>query len=98
MLNCSAYDHNWARVYVYEDDAAPLLPKGTVIHIIGWYDNTPANRNVVDPRNWTGWGNRSVDAMFLMFPKMTYLTDEQFAEIQAERAAQHQRLAGNQNQ
>ena len=98
MLNCSAYDHNWARVYVYEDDAAPLLPKGTVIHIIGWYDNTPANRYVVDPRNWTGWGNRSVDAMFLMFPKMTYLTDEQFSEVQAEREAQRSRLAGNQNQ
>ena len=97
MLNCSAYDHNWARVYVYDDDATPLLPKGTVLHIIGWYDNSPTNRNVADPRNWTGWGNRSVDTMFLMFPKMTYLTDEQFAEITKEREAIRQRQASSQN-
>ena len=95
MLNCSAYDHNWARVYVYEDDHAPLLPKGTVIHVIGWYDNSPTNRNVVDPRNWTGWGQRSIDSMFLLLPKVTFLSEEQFAEVQAEREAR--RTATNQN-
>ena len=97
MLNCSSYNHNWARVYVYEDDVAPLLPKGTVLHVIGWYDNSPTNRNVADPRNWTGWGNRSVDTMFFLFPKMTFLTDEQFAEVQAAREAKRQSLANSQN-
>jgi hypothetical protein len=28
-LNCVGYDHNWVKQYVYEDDKAPLLPKGT---------------------------------------------------------------------
>ena len=27
-LSCSGYDHNWVRQYEYEDDYAPLLPKG----------------------------------------------------------------------
>ncbi len=96
MLNCSGYDHSWARVYVYEDDYAPLLPKGTVLHIIGWYDNSPTNRNVVDPRNWKGWGNRSIDDMFLLLPKVTFLSEEQFAEVVAAREAKRQRQATTQ--
>ena len=36
--------HNWVKVYVYEEDAAPLLPAGTVIHLMAWYDNSTSNR------------------------------------------------------
>ena len=60
VLNCADYDHNWAKVYVYEDDVAPLLPKGAVLHLTGWYDNTPANRNVPDPAQLEG-KRRSLD-------------------------------------
>jgi hypothetical protein len=87
MLNCAKYDHNWAKVYVYEDDVAPLLPKGTVLHLIGWYDNSSKNRNVVDPRNWKGHGERSIDDMFVLLTKLTWLTEEQYAELAAERKA-----------
>ena len=55
-LSCVGYDHNWVRGYSYADDVAPLLPKGTILHIIGYFDNTPANKNVPDPRNWSGSG------------------------------------------
>ena len=34
MLNCAGYNHNWVKVYVYEDEAAPLLPAGTVLHLL----------------------------------------------------------------
>ena len=44
-LNCVGYDHNWVKQYVYADDAAPLLPKGTIVHLIGFLDTTAANRN-----------------------------------------------------
>ncbi len=98
MLNCSKYDHSWARVYVYDDDYAPILPKGTVLHIVGWYDNTPKNRNVVDPRNWKGWGNRSIDDMFLLLPKVTFLDEEQYAEVVAEREANLASMATNNQQ
>ena len=96
MLNCAKYDHNWAKVYVYEDDVAPLLPKGTVLHITGWYDNTSKNRNVVDPRNWKGHGERSVDDMFISLSKFTFLTEEQYKELAAARAAKRQTKATNQ--
>jgi len=85
MLNCAGYNHNWVKVYSYEDDAAPLLPAGTLLRVIGWYNNTSSNPRVVDPRNWKGWGNRSIDDMFHFTPRVTWLTEEQFKEKVAER-------------
>ncbi len=94
-LNCSGYNHSWARVYVYEDGYAPILPKGTVVHVIGWYDNTAKNKNVVDPRNWKGWGNRSIDDMFILLPKVTFLDEEQYAEVVAEYEVRQKSQATN---
>ena len=28
QLTCAGYDHNWVKQYIYEDDAAPILPEG----------------------------------------------------------------------
>jgi hypothetical protein len=84
-LSCSGYDHNWVRVYEYDDDYAPLLPKGTILHIIGYMDNTPANRNVPDSRNWSGSGNRSISNMFIDLGEQVALTDDQFYAEMARR-------------
>jgi hypothetical protein len=84
-LSCAGYDHNWVRGYDYADDAAPLLPKGTILHIIGYMDNSPANKNVPDPRNWQGSGNRSVANMFIDLGIGLSLTEEQFQEEMAKR-------------
>ena len=65
QLTCAGYDHNWVKQYIYEDDAAPLLPKGTILHLIGFLDTTPANKNPADPRNWAGGGRRSMSNMFI---------------------------------
>ena len=85
VLNCAGYDHNWVKVYRYQDDSAPLLPKGTLIHITAYFDNTPSNKNVVDPRNWGGLGHRSIDNMAILIASPIVLTDEQFAEEMATR-------------
>jgi hypothetical protein len=84
-LNCVGYDHNWVRGYDYTDDSAPLLPKGTILHIIGYMDNSPSNKNVPDPRNWQGSGNRSVANMFIDLGMRVALTDEQFQEEMKNR-------------
>ena len=88
-LNCTGYDHNWVRGYTYTDDAAPLLPKGTIVHMIGYVDNSPSNKNVPDPRNWTGSGNRSVTNMFLELGNNVSMTDAQFQEEMMKRRALH---------
>ena len=84
-LNCVGYDHNWVRGYDYTDDSAPLLPKGTILHIIGYMDNSPTNKNVPDPRNWQGSGNRSVANMFIDLGMRVALDDDQFKEEMAKR-------------
>lgn len=84
-LSCVGYDHNWVRGYAFDDDAAPLLPKGTILHITGFMDNTENNINVPDPRNWQGSGNRSVTNMFIDLGMRVSMTDEQFVQEMAER-------------
>jgi hypothetical protein len=84
-LNCVGYDHNWVRGYDYTEDSAPLLPKGTILHIIGYMDNSPTNKNVPDPRNWQGSGNRSVANMFIDLGMRVALDDDQFKEEMAKR-------------
>ena len=87
-LTCAGYDHNWVKVYNYEDDAAPLLPAGTILHAIAWYDNSAGNRNIIEPRNWHGLGSRSMDDMFFFLGRFVGLTEEQYEE---ELAARQQR-------
>jgi hypothetical protein len=84
-LNCVGYDHNWVRGYDYTDESAPLLPKGTILHIVGYMDNSPSNKNVPDPRNWQGSGNRSVANMFIDLGMRVALNDDQFQEEMAKR-------------
>jgi hypothetical protein len=79
-LSCVGYDHNWVRGYPFADDYTPLLPKGTILHITGYFDNTASNPNVPDARNWQGSGNRSVTNMFIDLGIRVTMTDEQFFE------------------
>ena len=41
----------------------PLLPAGTMLHLISIHDNTVTNRRNPDPTVWVGWGQRSIDDM-----------------------------------
>jgi hypothetical protein len=84
-LTCAGYDHNWVRGYEYAHNHEPLLPKGTILHIIGLMDNTENNRNIPDPRNWQGSGNRSVANMFIDLGHGVELSDEQFIEEMKKR-------------
>ena len=84
-LSCVGYDHNWVRGYTYAENAAPLLPKGTVLHIVGYFNNTKTNPNVPDPRNWQGSGNRSVTNMFIDLGMRVTMSEEQFLEEMENR-------------
>ena len=81
------FDFNWHINYVYADDAAPLLPAGTVLHLIGIHDNTSANRRNPDPNMWVGFGERSVDDMLQVWLNIVYLDDAEFQRLVDERKA-----------
>jgi hypothetical protein len=93
-LNCAGYDHNWVKNYSYDDDAAPLLPKGTILRATAWFDSTPRNLNIVDPRNATNWGRRTVVNMLMAFEQMVFLTDEQYHDLLAKRRQYLDRTQG----
>ena len=65
---------------------APLLPKGTMLHLIAWYDNTRGNKSNPDPDQWVGWGDRTVDEMGHAWINITYYNDEDFKAETAKRA------------
>ncbi len=86
-MNCAGYNHNWVKVYSYEDDVAPLLPAGTIVHLIGWYDNSAKNPRNPEPRNWKGFGNRSIEDMMFNLGKYISLSEAEFkAEVAARKA------------
>jgi len=86
-LNCVGYDHNWVKQYIYKEDRAPLLPKGTILHTIAYMDTTEANPNLADARNWAGGGRRSVSNMFIDLGYNVTMTEAQFQAEMAERRA-----------
>ncbi len=83
----SEYNFNWHTNYVYADDVAPLLPKGTILRITSWHDNTANNKHNPDPNQWVGWGDRTVDEMAHAWVNITYMEEEDFkAEVEKRKA------------
>jgi hypothetical protein len=81
------FQWKWHVNYIYADGTAPLLPKGTVLVFTAWHDNTAANPNNPDPKQWVGWGDRTVDEMAHAWVDMTYLDQDEFDKLVADRKA-----------
>ena len=79
------FNFNWMTNYIYDDDAAPAFPKGTVIHVSAWYDNTKANKDNPDPDQWVGYGDRTVDEMAHAWMNVVYLNDDEYKQLLEER-------------
>ena len=83
------FQFNWHLNYVYADEAAPILPKGTILRFTAWHDNTTANKENPDPNQWVGWGERTVDEMAHAWVNVTYMSDEDYvAELARRKGAQ----------
>jgi mono/diheme cytochrome c family protein len=84
-LNCVGWDFGWHMTYNYDDDEQPLLPKGSVIHLTHWHNNSVSNPWVGDPDNWVGYGQRSTDDMAFAHMSNYKLSDEEFEAHVKER-------------
>jgi len=89
-VTCANWNYNWHTIYNYEDDVAPIVPAGTLLHVITWYDNTTNNKFNPDPKNWVGAGSgRTIDEMgFSWIGWYDLSTDEYKAELAARKALQ----------
>jgi hypothetical protein len=90
-LSCvSNYQFGWHITYPYAEDVAPLLPAGTVIHITGWHDNTASNKYNPNPRNWVGYGQRTIDEMSFAWVSLFYVDQDDFDQRVAARKKTHE--------
>jgi mono/diheme cytochrome c family protein len=88
LSHVADFNFNWHNSYVYADTAAPLLPKGTILKITAWHDNTSALKSNPDPNVWVGYGDRTVDEMAHAWVNVTYMNDADYrAEVNARREA-----------
>jgi len=90
------FNFNWMTNYIYADDAAPVFPKGTVIQVSAWYDNTKANKDNPDPDQWVGYGDRTVDEMAHAWMNVVYLDDAEYKALLDERKAKSTRTTQQQ--
>ena len=74
------FNFNWMNNYIYTDDDAPVLPKGTIIHVTAWHDNTRNNPNNPDADQWVGYGDRTVDEMAHAWVNVTYISQADYDE------------------
>ena len=79
------YHFNWHIVYHYAEDAQPIVPAGTVLHVTSWYDNTTGNKFNPDPSNPIAFGQRSVDDMSFAWLSWYYLSEDEYRQMLTER-------------
>jgi len=80
-LSCvDRYQFAWHVVYLYDDDVQPLVPAGTVLHVIGIHNNTAANKFNPDPDNLVTYGARTIDDMSFAWMSWYYLSDQEYKE------------------
>jgi hypothetical protein len=89
------FNFNWHNMYQFAEDSAPMFPKGTIIKVTAWHDNTTANKNNPDPNVWVGYGDRTVDEMAHAWVNVTYMEDKDY---EAETEARRQRTQRNTQQ
>ena len=89
-LNCvPQWRFNWHLVYNYSEDAAPVFPPGTIIHISTWHDNSETLRVNPDPRNNVVYGQRTIDEMSFAWVSYYYIDDEEYKARVAAKNAQN---------
>ena len=93
ISSVSDFDFRWMTNYIFAEDAAPAFPKGTVIHVSAWYDNTKGNKNNPDPDQWVGYGDRTVDEMAHAWMNVVYISDQEYQDW----LAQHRPVNRSQN-
>ena len=81
----SRFTNTWHINYIYDPDHAPVFRKGTVLIVTSIHDNTPANKNNPDPRQWVAGGSRTVDEMAHLNEQLIYITEGDYQRIVEER-------------
>jgi len=80
LTDVNRFVWSWQITYPYKNP--PAFPKGTVLHVTAYHDNSPANKENPDPSVSVGWGNRAVDEMNIGWIDYYPITDEEYSELE----------------
>jgi peroxiredoxin len=63
LLDVPQYDFNWQNTYVFAEPK--LLPSGTRIHCVAYYNNSRSNPSNPDPNREVRWGEQTWEEMMI---------------------------------
>jgi hypothetical protein len=89
------YHFDWHIVYHYDEDAQPIVPAGTILHVTSWFDNTAGNKFNPDPSNPVAFGQRTIDDMSFSWLTFYYLTDDEYKQALEERKIKGKKLTAS---
>ncbi len=72
LSDIDRFTQGWQLTYQYKNP--PTFPAGTVLHVIAFHDNSPANKLNPDPTAVVTWGERTVDEMAIGWLDYYYMT------------------------
>ncbi|HEU4386401.1 MAG TPA: alkyl hydroperoxide reductase [Blastocatellia bacterium] len=81
----------WQITYPYKNP--PAFPKGTVLHMTAYHDNSPGNKENPDPSAFVGWGDRTVDEMNIGWLDFYYISEHEYAEVQKQKDTRSKTIA-----
>ena len=79
LTDVNRFVWTWQITYPYKNP--PTFPKGTVLHVTAYHDNSSANKENPDPNAFVGWGDRTVDEMNIGWVDYYTITDAEYAAI-----------------
>jgi len=83
LTDVNRFVWTWQITYPYKNP--PTFPKGTVLHVTAYHDNSSANKENPDPNAFVGWGDRTVDEMNIGWVDYYTITEEEYAAIERNR-------------
>ncbi len=79
LTDVNRFDWRWQISYRYK--TPPVFPRGTVLHVTAYHDNSAANDENPDPSAFVTYGSRSIDEMGNGWVDFYYISDEEYAAL-----------------
>jgi mono/diheme cytochrome c family protein len=94
LTDVNRFVWTWQITYPYKNQ--PVFPKGTMLHMTAYHDNSPGNKENPDPTAFVGWGARTVDEMNIGWLDFYYISDQEYTELQQQNRTRNTNTAQQQ--
>jgi hypothetical protein len=91
LTDVNRFVWTWQITYPYKNP--PAFPKGTVLHVTAYHDNSAANKENPDPNAFVGWGDRTVDEMNIGWVDYYTISDEEYSAIRQDESPRDESVA-----